>query len=187
MASRLRRSVVLVGMMGAGKSAVGAALARLLGAAHMDSDEEIERAAQESIPDIFARYGESLFRDREAAVIARLLDGPPVVLSVGGGAFQDPQTRARITDRGIAVWLDVPADVLWARVKARGNRPLLETADPRGTLERLLETRRPVYAQADLRVPYERGSTVARVARRVEAALDHVPGVLTTGERGQAT
>lgn len=185
MSLRLSRPVVLVGMMGAGKSAVGAALARALDVAHCDSDDEIERAARERIPDIFARYGEAIFRDREAAVIARLLEGAPAILSVGGGAWLNEATRALVQARGVAVWLDVPPDVLWARVRGKTHRPLLATPDPRATLEALLAARRPVYALADLRVPYERGTTVARMAGRVQAALAHLPGVLVAAQDGQ--
>ncbi len=176
---RLARHVVLIGMMGAGKSAVGRRLAARLGVPFVDSDAEIEAAAGMTIPEIFAAHGEAFFRDREAAVIARLLEGAPAVIATGGGAWLDPRTRARIAERGVAVWLDAPLEVLWSRVSRKRTRPLLHTPDPRGTLERLLAERRPVYALAPVRVPSSDARSVAEMAAAVEAALP--PGVVIAG------
>lgn len=134
---RLHRGVVLVGMMGSGKTAVGRALAQRLHVPFLDSDAAIEEAAHATIAEIFARDGEPFFRDREAEVIARLLAGPPAVLSTGGGAFVAERNRAAIAARGVAVWLQADLDTLWERVRHKETRPLLRTADPRGTLARL--------------------------------------------------
>lgn len=146
------RSIVLVGLMGAGKTTVGRRLAQKLGLAFIDADAEIERAAGETIPEIFERRGESAFRDGERRVIARLLESGPQVLATGGGAFMDAATRAHIAARGISVWLRADLDVLMRRVARRGNRPLLKQGDPRRTMERLIGERYPVYEQADITV-----------------------------------
>src|SRR5919112_4935718 len=146
------RSIVLVGLMGAGKSTVGRRLAQKLGLPFRDADHEIEAAAGMSIPDIFAIYGETYFRDGERRVIARLLQEGPMVLATGGGAFMSEETRARIRERGVSVWLRADLDVLMRRVRKRANRPLLQNADPEGTMRKLIEARHPVYAQADLMV-----------------------------------
>lgn len=153
----LGRTVALVGMMGAGKSSVGRRLANRLGVIFKDADGEIEMAAGCSVSEIFERYGEPAFRDGERKVIARLLDEPPLVLATGGGAFIDSQTRARLKERAMTVWIKAPIEVLMNRVSRRGNRPLLRTADPRGTLERLLLERAPVYAEADITVESDEG------------------------------
>jgi shikimate kinase len=147
-----RRSVVLVGMMGAGKSSVGRRLAIRLGIPFVDADVEIEKAADMTISEIFAAHGESYFRAGETRVIARLLDGGPQVLATGGGAFMNIDTRSAIRDKGISVWLRATLDVLNRRIKRRGDRPLLKGVDPSETLRRLLEERDPVYAEADLTV-----------------------------------
>jgi shikimate kinase len=144
------RSIVLVGMMGAGKSSVGRRLALRLGIPFVDADTEIEKAAGMSIPDIFAIRGEPEFRAGEARVIARLLDQPPQVLATGGGAFINADTRALIAAKGISVWLKAEFDVLMRRIRRRHDRPLLKTDDPGATLKRLMEERYPVYALADL-------------------------------------
>jgi shikimate kinase len=144
------RTIVLVGMMGAGKSTIGRRLAERLGLPFVDADTEIERAAGCSIPDIFATYGEDGFRDGERRVIARLLDGPPHVLATGGGAFNDQRTRARIKRDCVSVWLRVAVDVLHRRVARRGNRPLLAGDDSQAVLERLSAERAPIYAEADI-------------------------------------
>lgn len=167
----MRAMITLIGMMGAGKTAVGTELARTLGVPFRDSDVEIERAAARTIPEIFARDGEEFFRAREGEVLARLLGGPAGILSVGGGAWLRPENRALIRDAGVSVWLDVPADVLWSRVKGRGNRPLLKTENPRATLEALLEARRPAYAEADVTVPVGAADAVEGTARAVRAAV----------------
>jgi len=148
-----RRSIVLVGMMGVGKSSIGRRLAARLAIPFVDADAEIEKAAGMSIADIFARHGEGDFRSGEARVIARLLESGPQVLATGGGAFMNPDTRAAIRAKGVSVWLSAEFDVLMRRIsKRKGERPLLQTADPAATLRRLLAEREPVYAQADLTV-----------------------------------
>ncbi|WP_066477225.1 shikimate kinase [Bosea sp. WAO] len=148
-----QRSVVLVGMMGSGKSSVGKRLGTRLGLPFVDADTEIETAAGMSIPDIFAQRGETEFRDGERRVIARILaTRSPLVLATGGGAYMNADTRARIAEFGISVWLKADADVLMRRVRKRSNRPLLRTADPEGTMRRLLAEREPVYSQADITV-----------------------------------
>ena len=146
------RSIVLVGMMGAGKTTVGKRLANRLDVRFIDADTEIEKAASQTIPEIFAQHGEPYFRDGERRVIARLLGEGPQVLATGGGAFMSPETRTAIAEKGISVWLQADVDLLLARVRRRSNRPLLENADPEGTLRRLVAERYPVYALADLTV-----------------------------------
>jgi shikimate kinase len=147
-----RRSVVLVGMMGAGKSSVGRRMALRLGIPFVDADTEIEKAAGMTISDIFAVRGEAEFRAGEARVILRLLEGGPQVVATGGGAFLNPDTRAAISAKGVSVWLRAEFDVLMKRIRRRHDRPLLKTADPAATLRRLIEEREPVYALADLTV-----------------------------------
>ena len=147
-----RRSVVLIGMMGAGKSSVGRRLAARLGIPFVDADIEIEKAAGMTIPEIFSSHGEPYFRAGESRVIARLLEGGPQVLATGGGAFMNVDTRATIRNKGISVWLRATLEVLSRRVKRRSDRPLLKDADPVETLRRLMDERYPVYAEADLTV-----------------------------------
>jgi shikimate kinase len=148
-----RRSVVLVGMMGVGKSSIGRRLATGLGIPFVDADSEIEKAAGMSIPDIFARHGEPDFRGGEARVIARLLDDGPQVLATGGGAFMNEATRAAVKTKGVSIWLSAEFDVLVRRIAKRKNdRPMLQTADPPETLRQLLALRNPVYALADLTI-----------------------------------
>lgn len=146
------RSIVLVGMMGVGKSSIGRRLAAALDLPFLDADTEIEKAAGMSIPDIFESKGEPYFRAGEARVIARILDGGPQVLATGGGAFMNEQTRAGVRERGISIWLKADLDVLLRRVKRRTDRPLLKGSDPAVTLARLIAERDPFYAQADLTV-----------------------------------
>jgi shikimate kinase len=146
------RSVVLVGMMGAGKSTIGRRLSARLRLPFLDADTEIEAAAGMSIPDIFETHGEPHFRDGEARVIARLLDSGPGVLATGGGAFMREETRKRIVTKAVSIWLKADADIIMKRVKRRADRPLLQTADPAATVERLLEERAPVYQHADITV-----------------------------------
>jgi shikimate kinase len=147
------RSIVLVGMMGVGKSSIGRRLAARLGVPFVDADAEIEKAAGMSITDIFARHGEADFRSGEARVIARLLDGGPQVLATGGGAVMNADTRAAIKAKGVSIWLSAELDVLMRRINKRKNdRPMLQTADPAATLRELLVAREPAYAQADLTV-----------------------------------
>jgi shikimate kinase len=144
------RSIVLVGLMGAGKTTVGRRLAARLGLPFIDVDAEIEHVSQMTVPEIFARHGEPYFRDGEKRVIDRLLRQGEQVLATGGGAFMNADTRRRIAESGISVWLKADLDVLLRRVKKRAGRPLLETADPQATLRRLMDERYPVYAQADI-------------------------------------
>jgi shikimate kinase len=156
-----RRSIVLVGMMGAGKTSVGRRLATRLELPFVDADGEIEAAAGMTIPEIFSIHGEAYFRSGESRVIARLLDGGPQVLSTGGGAFMNPDTRAVIRAKGISFWLKADFDVLLRRVKRRTDRPLLKNDDPAETLKRLIAERYQVYAEADVTivsrdVPHER-------------------------------
>lgn len=146
------RSIVLIGMMGAGKSSVGKRLARRLNLAFADADTEIEQAAGMTIPEIFAHHGEPAFRDGEKKVIARLLEHGPMVLATGGGAYMNGDTRDAIARHGITVWLKAELDVLLRRVRRRDDRPLLKTENPEATLARLIEQRYPVYAQADVTV-----------------------------------
>ena len=146
------RSIVLVGMMGAGKSTIGRRLSARLRLPFLDADTEIEAAAGMSIPDIFETHGEPHFRDGEARVIARLLDGGPAVLATGGGAFMREDTRGRIRAKAVSIWLKADADIIMKRVKRRADRPLLQTADPAATVGRLIEEREPVYQGADLTI-----------------------------------
>jgi shikimate kinase len=147
------RSLVLVGMMGAGKSTIGRRLSARLGLPFLDADAEIELAhAGMTIPEIFAAHGEPYFRDGEARVIARLLDSGPAVLATGGGAFLREETRDRIRNKAISIWLKVDSDVIMRRVKRRSDRPLLQTADPDATVERLIREREPIYRQADVTI-----------------------------------
>jgi shikimate kinase len=146
------RPLVLVGMMGAGKTTVGRRLAARLGRHFADSDEEVERAAGMSIEDIFAAHGEADFRAGEQRVIARLLKDRDLVLGTGGGAFINAETRALVKGSGVSVWLKADTDLLFQRVQRRANRPLLKTANPRETLQSLIEARYPIYAEADVTV-----------------------------------
>ena len=175
---RLLKTVVMVGMMGAGKTAVGRALAARLNAPFLDSDAEIETAANMTIPEIFARDGEAFFRDKEAQVISRLLDTASGVLSTGGGAFLQSANRQAISDRGVSVWLNADLDVLWSRVKHKDTRPLLRTPDPRATLAELYHARVPVYAEADLTVLSDGQSSIPQMVDRVVEALRSRPDVL---------
>jgi shikimate kinase len=164
------RTIVLVGLMGAGKTKIGRRLATRLNLPFFDSDEEIESAAGETIEEIFANRGEAVFRDGERRVITRLLQGPVHVLSTGGGAFMDPATRRIIAARGVSVWLRAGLDVLFARVSRRSNRPLLKTPNPKAVLAELIERRHPIYAEADVTVDSGEGPPDA-TAGRVIAAL----------------
>ena len=172
------RSVVLIGMMGAGKTSVGKRLAAKLALPFVDADAEIEAGAQLTISEIFERFGEAYFRDGERKVIARLLNGGPLVLATGGGAFMNPVTRDNIAARGVSIWLKPDFDILLARVRKKSNRPLLKTADPEQTLRRLLEERSPTYALADFTIESLDGShdsVVEAILRRLAACNDDVP------------
>ncbi|MBX5001831.1 shikimate kinase [Rhizobium lentis] len=146
------RNLILVGLMGAGKSSVGRIVASQLGIPFIDSDHEIERVSRMTIPELFAAYGEEEFRALETRVIKRLLKSGPRVVSTGGGAFINERTRRHIKKGGVSVWLKADLDVLWERVNKRDTRPLLKTENPKQTLENLMNARYPVYAQADLTV-----------------------------------
>jgi shikimate kinase len=147
-----KRCVVLIGMMGAGKSTIGRRMAARLRLPFLDADTEIETAAGMSIPDIFETHGEPHFRDGEARVIARLLDGGPAVIATGGGAFMREETRGRVRDKAVSIWLKADAEVIMKRVRRRTDRPLLQNADPEATVGRLLGEREPVYGTADLTI-----------------------------------
>jgi shikimate kinase len=167
------RSIVLVGMMGAGKSSIGRRLASRLNIPFVDADIEIERAAGMSIADIFARHGEADFRSGEARVIARLLDGGPQVLATGGGAVMNADTRAAITAKGVSIWLTAEVDVLIRRIhKRRHERPMLQAADPAARLRELLAVREPVYALSDLTVQ-SREAPHEAIVTEIVAALGH--------------
>lgn len=163
------RPLVLVGLMGAGKSCVGRRLARRLGCPFTDADEEIAKAAGCSIEEIFAKMGEAAFRSGERRVIARLLEESPGVLATGGGAFMDEETRARIKACAISVWLKADLDVLVRRTRGRTGRPLLNTGDPRATLARLMAERYPIYAEADVVIETGDEPIDATVERIIEA------------------
>src|SRR5580704_2795488 len=171
-----RRSIVLIGMMGVGKSSIGRRLGARLGVPFVDADTEIEKAAGMSIPDIFARHGEAYFRSGEARVIARLLDSGPQVLASGGGAVMNADTRAAIKAKGVSIWLKAELDVLLRRIaKRKHERPMLHTDDPSETLRQLLITREPVYALADLivqsrEVPHD--AIVTEIMRALSGFLD---------------
>ncbi|MGY6411188.1 MAG: shikimate kinase [Alkalilacustris sp.] len=181
MNGRLKRSVALIGMMGAGKTAVGGALARMLQVPFLDSDEAIVKAANMTVAEIFARDGEAFFRRKESQVLARLMAGPPCILSTGGGAFLSEENRRMISAHGVSVWLKADLELLWSRVRHRTTRPLLRTADPKGTLAALLAERAPVYALADVTVQAEAGLSVDAMATRVAEALRARPELWTEG------
>ncbi len=171
LAARLTRPVVRVGLMGVGKSTVGRKLAAQLGRDFIDADDAIVEAAQMSIAEIFAQFGEPYFRDGERRVIARLIDEGHGVIATGGGAFVDPATRALILERGIAVWIDADIDTLVERTARRNTRPLLRNGNPREILTRLAAERAPFYAEAPIRVTSENGPH-ADTARTILKAID---------------
>lgn len=175
---RLKKTVAMVGMMGAGKTAVGTAVARILNVPFLDSDEEIVRAANCSIAEIFERDGEPFFRARESEVLARLLRGNPCILSTGGGAFLADANRRVISEVGVAVWLRADLDLLWSRVRHKTTRPLLRTANPRESLRTLYEARVPLYGLADVIVDAAAQLSVDEMAGRVIDALLLRPDVL---------
>jgi len=177
---RLKKTVVMVGMMGAGKTAVGRALAARLGVPFLDSDTEIVAAANMSIAEIFERDGEPFFRRKETQVISRLLDEEICVLSTGGGAYLAEGNRAMITERGVSLWLNADLDVLWNRVKHKDTRPLLRTPDPRATLTEIYDARVPVYALADLSVISDGVSSIEEMVDKVVGVLATRPDVLET-------
>jgi shikimate kinase len=176
------RSIVLIGMMGVGKSSIGRRLGSRLGVPFVDADTEIEQAAGMSIADIFARHGEAAFRSGEARVIARLLNGGPQVLATGGGAVMNEATRALIKERGVSIWLSAELDLLLRRIsKRKAERPMLQTDDPAATLRDLLTTRQPIYAQADITVQSRDVPHDAIVTEIIEA----LAAFLSASPRGQ--
>ena len=180
-----KRAVVLVGMMGAGKSTIGRRMAMRLRLPFVDADNEIEAAAGMSIPDIFEAHGEPHFRDGEARVIARLLDGGPILLATGGGAYMREETRQRIRDRAISMWLKADADVILRRVRRRDNRPLLKTADPAATIAGLIKARHPFYEQTDITidsrdVPHEKIVDESIVALHEHLFRPHAASAIVT-------
>ncbi|MGA9826065.1 MAG: 3-dehydroquinate synthase [Methylocystis sp.] len=177
--------IVLIGMMGSGKSAIGQRLAARLGLKFVDADAEIVAAARMSIPEIFAKYGEGYFRDGERRVMLRLLNNGPVVLATGGGAFLDPRTRRRIAERGVSIWFDADHETLLRRVRRKSDRPLLQTADPAATLRRLMDERYPVYAHADIRVVSRDTPQEAMVDETLDALAERLP-TLDLGARHTA-
>lgn len=171
------RSIVLVGMMGAGKTTVGRRLAPLIGLPFFDADTEIEKAAGMSVSDLFDLHGEQSFRGGEAKVIKRLLEGPPHVLATGGGAVMRPQTRELIAKNSVSIWIKADIDTIIRRASRRGARPLLKTGDPRQTIQRLLNERNDLYAEADIHVDSQPGPHANTVALILEK-LENRPGLL---------
>lgn len=179
---RLKKTVVLVGMMGSGKTAIGQALAKRLEVPFLDSDHEIVAAANMTIPELFERYGEPFFREKETRVITRLLEAGPSILSTGGGAYLAAANRALISERGVAVWLRADVDLLWSRVRHKNTRPLLRTRNPYATLKELCAAREPFYAQADLVADARGDYAIDDMAAHVIEVLQGRPDVLETEE-----
>ncbi|MCP5037725.1 MAG: shikimate kinase [Rhodobacteraceae bacterium] len=178
MAQNVKKTIVLVGMMGAGKTAVGQAVAHALSVPFLDSDQEIRKAANMEIADIFARDGEAFFRDRETEVITRLLETERCVLSTGGGAFLTKRNREVISRAGVSVWLRADLDLLWQRVRHKDTRPLLRTSNPFATLSQLYHDRVPVYALADMVVEARPEYSITRMSKEVIRALRSRPDVI---------
>jgi shikimate kinase len=176
LSKHLDRPVVLVGLMGVGKSTVGRRLARRLGLPFVDSDAEIEDASGFSAAEVFERFGEADYRDGERRLVARLVDGQVRVISTGGGVFVDPRTRELLKTRTITVWLDAPVEVLAQRTRRRDTRPLLRTDNPKATLERIAEEERPAYAEAHIHVRSSDGAHRDVVDAIVKALEDHLAG-----------
>jgi shikimate kinase len=172
------RSIVLVGLMGSGKSSIGKRLAHALGLPFCDADTEIEVAAGLTIAEIFQRYGEPHFRDREAKVIERLLSGGEQILATGGGAFMNAATRAAIRLHGVSIWLKADLETLMRRVRRRSDRPLLKTADPEATMRGLIEQRYPVYAEADIAIDSRDGPHELSLEAILQALLSHAESKL---------
>jgi len=174
LAQHLDRPIVLVGLMGAGKSTVGRRLAQKLGLPFVDSDTAIEDASGFSAAEVFERFGEEDFRDGERRLVARLIDGEVRVIATGGGVFVDPRTRDLLNTRAITVWLDAPIDILAERTSRRNTRPLLRNGDPKGTLERLAEERAPSYSSAHIHVKSGNGAHRDVVESIVKALEEHL-------------
>ena len=171
MIRRLKKSVAFVGMMGSGKTAVGRAVAEKLNAPFLDSDEQIEQAANMSVAEIFARDGEAFFRDREAQVIRRLFESEICILSTGGGAFMNKEVREIMAGSGMSLWINADLDLLWSRVKSKDTRPLLQTGDPYGTLNSIFEARKDTYALADMIIEAKKELSIDEMAERVIATM----------------
>ena len=175
---QLQRTVVLVGMMGSGKTAIGRALAADLDVPFVDSDAAIEEAAAATIAEIFERDGERFFRKREAEVLRRLLSGPPGIVSTGGGAFLAEGNRDDIAKMGVAVWLDADLNILWERVRHKDTRPLLRTADPKATLTAIYEDRTPIYNLAGLKIVVDEHASIEQTTQSVIETLASRPDIL---------
>jgi len=168
-----QKTIVMVGLMGAGKTSIGRRLAAHIGLPFVDADDEIEAAAGRSIEDIFEHLGEESFRDGERRVIARLLEGPPIVLATGGGAFMDAETRQRIATHGVSIWLRADIDTLVKRTARRSDRPLLKKGDPREILQKLMTQRYPIYQRADIIVDSVDGPAEQTMQQVLEALAEH--------------
>jgi shikimate kinase len=176
------KSIVLVGLMGAGKSTVGKKLATLVELPFFDADHEIEKVSTMTIPELFESYGEAEFRDLERRVIARMLEEGPIVLATGGGAYMNDQTRRTIASEGVSLWLKAELDVLMARVVRKQNRPLLKNDNPRGVMERLITERYPVYALADLTINSREEKKEVIAFEAMQAIASHLDGIVVTNE-----
>ncbi|WP_424928201.1 shikimate kinase [Amaricoccus tamworthensis] len=180
---KLQKTLVLVGLMGAGKTSVGKRVAAILNVDFVDSDSEIVEAAGMSIPEIFAGLGEAAFRDGERRVIARLLAGRPCVLATGGGAFMEARTREEIKAHGTSVWIRADVQLLWERVRGRPGRPLLDNPNPRQVLADLERRRAPIYAEADVIVESVRGASHVDMAVRIIDSVRAYDGAATSGDK----
>ena len=180
-----RRSIVFVGLMGAGKTAIGRKVATVLGLNFTDSDHEIESVSRMTVPELFERYGEAEFRALEQRVILRILENGPQVLSTGGGAYMNDHTRTVIAEQGVSIWLKADIDILMERVSKRQNRPLLKNPDPKAVLERLMTERYPVYALADVCVPTRDEKKEVIAAEVIEALGRHLVAAPTRAEGGR--
>lgn len=176
------KSIVLIGLMGAGKSTVGKKLAALVELPFFDADHEIEKVSTMTIPELFEAYGEAEFRDLERRVIARMLEDGPIVLATGGGAYMNDQTRRAIASEGVSLWLKAELDVLMQRVARKQNRPLLKNDNPRGVMERLMTERYPIYARADLTINSREEKKEIIALEAMQAIAEYLGGVVMTGE-----
>ncbi|MCO4825526.1 shikimate kinase [Amylibacter sp.] len=172
---QLTKTIAVIGLMGAGKTAVGTLVAQKLGAKFLDSDQEIEKAANMSVAEIFERDGEGFFRAKESQILERLLKSEPCVLSTGGGAYMSDVNRDLISEYGVALWLKADLDLLWSRVRHKDTRPLLRTQNPRQTLADLLELREPIYSKAEIAVESEKGISLDDMAIKIVEALVNSP------------
>ncbi|MEK1888815.1 MAG: shikimate kinase [Phyllobacterium sp.] len=176
------RSIVLIGLMGAGKSTVGKKLATMVDLPFFDADHEIEKVSTMTIPELFEAYGEAEFRDLERRVIARMLEDGPIVLATGGGAYMNDQTRRAIAAEGVSLWLKAELEVLMQRVARKQNRPLLKNDNPRGVMERLMTERYPVYALADLTINSREEKKEIIALEAMQAIAGHLGGAVMTSE-----